>query len=228
MTKATSKTSRPAGFFITGTDTDVGKTYVSGCIAHTLIENGLTVIPRKPIASGCIKQEDGRLISEDAVFLKQACHSSETLQKICPNQFEAPISPQTAIEQAGLFISTTDLLKACQLPTETDKNTFHIVEGAGGFYSPLCSDGLNQDLAKALNLPVILVVKNQLGCINHTLLTLAAIENAGLNTLCIILNFTTETNHASGLASWTDIPIFKVPYNPTKQTVNIPNFINLL
>jgi len=216
------------GFFITGTDTDVGKTYVSGCIAHTLIQNGYQVIPRKPIASGCIKQKDNSLLSEDALFLQQACHSSEPLSTICPNQFEPPISPQTAIEQAGLFISTQDLVQACQLPKQPKHQQCYLVEGAGGFYSPLCSDGLNQDLAKALELPVILVVKNQLGCINHTLLTLNAIEQAGLTTLCIVLNFTGDTNFADGLENWTGLPIFTLPVNPSQQTTVIPGFIDLI
>ncbi|MEA3405416.1 MAG: dethiobiotin synthase [Pseudomonadota bacterium] len=228
MTKATSKTSRPAGFFITGTDTDVGKTYVSGCIAHTLIESGVTVIPRKPIASGCIKQSDGSLLSEDALFLQQACQSPDSLDKICPNQFEPPISPQTAIEQAGLFISTQDLIEVCQPPKQAKEKEVYLVEGAGGFYSPLCSDGLNEDLAKALELPVILVVKNELGCINHTLLTLNAIKQAGLKTLCIVLNFTGDTNFANGLENWTGLPIFTLPESPTQQTTVIPGFIDLI
>lgn len=216
------------GLFITGTDTDVGKTYVSGCIAHTLIENGLSVIPRKPIASGCIKQPGGSLLCDDALFLQQSCQSLQSLDEICPNQFEPPISPQTAIEQAGLFITTQDLLKACKPPENPDKNTLYLIEGAGGFFSPLCSDGLNKDLAKALNLPVVLVVKNQLGCINHTLLTLDAIERAGLNTLCIVLNFTCETNHAEGLNNWTDIPVFKIPFNPSGLTIPIQGLTHIL
>jgi len=220
--KATDKVTRPghsiSGFFITGTDTDVGKTYAAGCVAHTLIQDGFKIIPRKPIASGCIKQTDGSLLSEDALFLKEATHSPEPLNVICPYNFEPAVSPQTAIEQAGLVITTQDLLSTCNTPKESNQNTLYLVEGAGGFYSPLCSDGLNQDLAQALKLPVILVVKNQLGCINHTLLTLAAIEQAGLQTFCIILNFSDEKNHAQGIENWTDIPIFHLPTN-TSQTL---------
>mgnify|MGYP002067838480 CR=1 FL=1 len=76
MNESLNKTTRAGGFFITGTDTDVGKTYVAGCIAHTLIQKGYQVIPRKPIASGCIKQADGNLLSEDAFFLQQSCQSN--------------------------------------------------------------------------------------------------------------------------------------------------------
>jgi len=210
LNKTTRPGNSPGGFFITGTDTDVGKTYVAGCIAHTLIQKGYQVIPRKPIASGCIKQTDGSLLSEDALFLQQSCQSKESLQTICPYQYQPPISPQIAIEQAGLVISTKDLLSACQASSKLEADDLLLVEGAGGFYSPICSDGLNKDLAQALGLPVVLVVKNQLGCINHTLLSLAAIEQAGLQAHSIIINFSSETNHAQGLENWTNLPIHKV------------------
>jgi len=218
----------PLGLFITGTDTDVGKTYVSGCIAHTLIRSGIDAIPRKPIASGCIKQKDGSLVSGDALFLQQSCQSKEPISTICPYQFEPPVSPQIAIQQAGLTITTDNLVAACNLPKTPIENTLYLVEGAGGFYSPLCSDGLNLDLAKALNLPVILVVKNQLGCINHTLLTLNAIEQAGLQTLCIVLNFVDNTNHLKGIENWTNIPIFPLPTDKSQATKKISGFISLL
>jgi len=221
MTSLLNKTTRPGGFFITGTDTDVGKTFVAGCLAHTLIQQGQTVIPRKPIASGCIKQDDGSLLSEDALFLQQACQSPESLSTICPNQFEPAISPQTAIQQAGLSITTKYLVSACQLPTNIPQKYTYIVEGAGGFYSPICSDGLNRDLAKQLNFPVILVVKNTLGCINHTLLTVEAIQQSGLQVAAIILNhFSTleeQTNPSADLSDWTDIPIYKVSYSEDKS-----------
>lgn len=178
------KTTRSGGFFITGTDTDVGKTYTSGCLAMTLAQQGLTVSPRKPIASGCIRQTDGSLLSEDALFLQRATQTDERLEHICPFQFEAPLSPHTAIKQAKLTINIEDLVTACAVP----KNRFALVEGAGGFYSPLALDGLNKDLAIALGYPVILVVANRLGCINQTLLSIAAIEQAGLQLHSVIIN----------------------------------------
>lgn len=221
---ATNKTTRPGGFFITGTDTDVGKTYVASCVAHTLIEQGFIVIPRKPIASGCIPQGDGSLLSEDALFLQQSAQSSESLKLICPYTFAPPVSPQTAIEQAGLVITTQELVAACNLPKQQSAQQLYLVEGAGGFYSPLCSDGLNSDLAQALDLPVILVVKNQLGCINHTLLTLAAIQRAGLQTFCIIVNFADGVNHSQGLENWTEIPVYYLPTSHNKTLNTITGF----
>lgn len=222
------KATRPGGFFITGTDTDVGKTYAAGCVAHTLIQHGISVIPRKPIASGCIKQADNSLLSEDALFLQQSCESVQSLEAICPYQFEPALSPQTAIEQAGLMITTQDLINACHIPKTQSPNELYLVEGAGGFYSPLCSNGLNRDFAQALSYPVILVVKNQLGCINHTLLTLNAIEQAGLTCHAIILNHFSEQdfiqNYAKGLESWTELPIYRVQYEPSLKPQLIEQF----
>ncbi|WP_178861977.1 dethiobiotin synthase [Thiomicrorhabdus cannonii] len=172
------------GFFITGTDTDVGKTYAAACIALTLRQHGIPVSPRKPVASGCIRQDDQRLLCGDARILQHACGSKESLETICRYQFSPPISPQRAIQQAGLFISTADLVTACTPAPDH----FALVEGAGGFYSPLSSDGLNADLAVQLNYPVILVVGNKLGCLNHALLTLEAIYRRSLTAHSVILN----------------------------------------
>lgn len=179
------KTSRPAGFFITGTDTEIGKTYAACCLALSFKQRfpDIRIFPRKPIASGAIRRQ-GKLISEDAELLKYAAGSDETHDQICPYAFEAAISPQRAIQQANQKITISDLTAACQTPAKG----LALVEGAGGFYSPLALDGLNKDLAIALNYPVILVVGNRLGCINQTLLTVEAIEAQKLTLVAIIVN----------------------------------------
>lgn len=224
-TKTTSALNSTGGFFITGTDTDVGKTYAGACLAHTLIEQGKIVIPRKPIASGCIRQADDSLLSEDAEFLKLGSQSTESLSIICPYQFEPAISPQTAIEQAGLVINTEQLESAIKPKKPLEDNEVLMVEGAGGFLSPLCSDGLNRDLAVRLQLPVVLVVKNQLGCINHTLLTIEAIRHSGLEIHSIVLNYADLEDYASDLEKWTDIPIYKLHFQPNKSLQLLDNFI---
>ena len=210
------------GAFITGTDTDVGKTYIACCIAKTLIKQNMPVTPRKPIASGCIRQENGNLLSEDALFLQQACQSKTPLKTICPYQFEPAISPQQAIKQANLTITIQDLAQACQ----NKDDSFTMVEGAGGFYSPLALDGLNKDLAIQLNLPVILVVANRIGCINQTLLSIEAIQNSGLKLHSIIINQTTNNNfnYAQGLKDYTDNTIFSTPYSTTGKPQAIKNW----
>ncbi|BBP42678.1 dethiobiotin synthase [Thiosulfativibrio zosterae] len=182
--KALLETTECGGFFITGTDTDSGKTYVTCQIAEFLRQNcpGLVIFGRKPIASGAILLADGTLRSEDAFLIQQACGAHESLEMVCPYVFEPPISPARAIAQSEQNILLPDLLKACEA------DGFRLVEGAGGFYSPLTPDGLNADLAKALGLPLILVVGNRLGCINQALLSITAIENSGLQIAAVLVN----------------------------------------
>ncbi len=199
------------GFFITGTDTDVGKTYVAARIAAQLHAQGIKVAPRKPIASGCIVQSDGSLLSEDAFRLKQGSQSQESLELICPYQFEPALSPQTALAMANKVVTTEDLVHACQTP---EKN-FALVEGAGGFLSPLCTNGQNRDLAVALDLPVVLVVADKLGCLNHALLSIEAIQHSGLHLHAIVINQVKagESGFAQDLSRWTQIPIYSCDFD---------------
>ena len=222
-----SQPSRPAGFFITGTDTDVGKTYATGCIGLSLLQQGLKVSPRKPIASGCILQADGTLLSEDALYIQQACLSSESLQTICPNTFEPAISPQRALKQANRLFTTQMLAKACDKPTEC----FALVEGAGGFYSPISSDGLNADLAKTLGYPVVLVIGNRLGCINSALLTIEAIKRSKLSLHSIIINDISKdadienVRDIQALVQAESIQVFHLKYNATYTAQPISGFV---
>lgn len=207
------KTTQPGGFFITGTDTDIGKTFVSCTVAQYLLEKqpGLAISPRKPIASGALRDHNGELYSEDAVQLHQACKSQEPLNTVCPYLLEPAISPARAIQQAKQTITIHDLVLACKVPQQT----VAFVEGAGGIYSPLASDGLNIDLAKQLGYPVILVVGNRLGCLNHALLSIAAIENAGLEIAHIFVNNLSDqadSENITDLQSLTTHPVSLVPY----------------
>lgn len=211
------------GAFITGTDTDVGKTYIACCLAKTLLKQYIAVTPRKPIASGCIRQKNGTLLSEDALFLQQTCQSTDSLNTICPYQFEPAISPQQAIQEAKLTITIQDLAKACQ----NKNDSFTMIEGAGGFYSPLALDGLNKDLAIQLKLPIILVVANRIGCINQTLLNIEAIQNSGLTLHSIIINQTTNNNfnYAHGLRDYTDHTIVNMSHSTTGKPQIIKNWV---
>ncbi|PLA74030.1 dethiobiotin synthase [Hydrogenovibrio sp. SC-1] len=211
------KTTLPGGFFVTGTDTDIGKTYVSCQLANALQQNqpGLVISARKPIASGALRDHNDTLYSEDALQLQQATGNHETLVEICHYLFEEPISPARAIQQAinqgGERICIQNLVSACRVPT----NHFALVEGAGGIYSPLAIDGLNIDLATALQLPVILVVGNKLGCLNHALLSISAIENAGLKLLHIFVNNLSDhadPNTLNDLQNLTVYPISQIPF----------------
>lgn len=212
-TKATTKTTRPGGFFITGTDTDIGKSFIACCIAKGLIEQGIKVSPRKPIASGCIRQTDGSLLSTDAQQLKLASHSDEPLNQICRYTFEPAISPARAIAQANQTISIESLHQACAV----DKSHFALVEGAGGFLSPIAPDGLNADLAIKLNYPIILVVGNRLGCLNHALLSIEAIEARGLTLHAIVLNDLNANSDLDNLHDLCQLTPYPIVYQPFSQ-----------
>jgi len=178
------------GIFITGTDTGVGKTYIACQLAKQLIDEGFTVIPRKPVESGCDLSKPKPVIA-DAQALKQACNYPQSLSTVCPYPLQAAISPAEAARLENKTIKLNQLLEASKIqPVDdsTDKKVIRLIEGAGGFYSPLCEDGLNADLAQQLNLPVVLVASDKLGCINHILLSIEAIKSRNLRIIAIVLN----------------------------------------
>jgi dethiobiotin synthetase len=170
------------GIFMTGTDTEVGKTWVGCQIINILQQQGYDIAPRKPVESGW----NNDITQTDAWKLASVANKQQQLKLICPNRFKAPISPRRAAQLQGREVSLAQLKQQC-LDGLGSKQILYI-EGAGGFYSPLCKDGLNADLCVMLNLPVILVAADKLGCINHVLLTVAAIKQRGLILICIILN----------------------------------------
>jgi dethiobiotin synthetase len=200
------------GVFISGTDTGVGKTYVGTHIAHTLTQYAIKVIPRKPVESGCIRQNN-QLIPQDALTLKNAANYSGSLTQVCPYPFEPAISPARAAQLTNKQLHIADLKNACL--NGVTENDFLLVEGAGGFYSPLCADGLNADLAQALGLPVLLVVEDRVGCINHVLLTLEAAHRRDVSVTAIVLNrktaTTIEMDNASELTKLTSCEVFPFP-----------------
>jgi dethiobiotin synthetase len=190
------------GVFITGTDTDVGKTYITALLARQLIQRGYGISARKPVASGCIQG------CVDAEILAQA--TGEDSYVVCPYRFAPAISPERAMRQAGQIIHLTDCVLACQ-----NAEHFLLVEGAGGWLSPLCHDADNADLAQALDFPVIIVASNRLGCINQTRLTLQAINQRGLSCMAVVLNEVSPDGDADNLLDLqrlTQVPIFSLAY----------------
>lgn len=203
------------GLFITGTDTGVGKTFIGAGLARALHERGLNVQPRKPAESGC-PTLGGRLCPADGMAYHAAVKASVPLEVITPYRFAAALAPPQAarLEQRSL---TLDQLQHAVLE-KTGGDTFLLVEGAGGFYSPLANDGLNADLAARLQLPLLLVAANRLGCINHILLSLEAAERRRLVVSHIVLNGVgdefVEQHNLVALAGLTGIPLLPVPVCP--------------
>lgn len=163
-----------AGFFITGTDTDVGKTWATIALMRRFQKQGLTVVGMKPVAAGC-ELQDGRLKNQDAILMQR--HASLDLPYACvnPYAFQQAVSPHLACGNVEVGLEV--ILAA--FTTMQQQADVTLVEGAGGWYSPLSPVLDNAGLAQALHLPVILVIGVRLGCINHARLTMSAIRQSG-------------------------------------------------
>lgn len=166
------------GFFITGTDTGVGKTWATLCLMRGLQARGLNVAGMKPVATGAVLDE-GRWVNEDALALQRAASIALPYERVNPYVFEPPVSPHIAAEQAGQPIDPQRIVDICAELQEFADCV--LVEGVGGWKVPLNRCEYVADLAVALGLPVILVVGLRLGCLNHALLTHAAIQSSGAN-----------------------------------------------
>ena len=165
------------GYFVTGTDTGVGKTLVACSLLRAFASRGLRAVGMKPVASGAVPRGDG-LVHDDVEKLITAGNVAAPREQVNPYCFEPPIAPHIAASGAGMRIDL-DRIRQCfgALAARAD---VVIVEGIGGFRVPL---GLGIDtaqLAARLALPLVLVVGLRLGCLNHALLTAEAVVNRGL------------------------------------------------
>jgi dethiobiotin synthetase len=165
------------GYFITGTDTEVGKTRVSVALLHRLQQQGLRAAGMKPVAAGCEETAAG-LRNDDALALQAASSVALPYETLNPYALAPPIAPHLAARDAGVVIEIDRILAAYRtIAAQVDSV---VVEGAGGWRVPLNDDQDMSDLAVALGLPVVLVVDIRLGCINHALLSAQAIATSGL------------------------------------------------
>lgn len=168
----------PHGFFIAGTDTNVGKTHVAAALLHAYAALGLRVVGMKPVAAGA-EQVEGVWVNEDVARLTAAGNVPAASELINPYLFREAIAPHIAAEHKGVRIEIPRLRAAyAELAGQAD---VIVVEGVGGLRVPLSATTDTADLAVALGLPLILVVGMRLGCINHALLTAEAIDARGLH-----------------------------------------------
>ncbi len=166
-----------AGYFITGTDTGCGKTEITLGLMHLLQSQGKAVAGMKPVASGAAMTQDG-LRNDDAQRILQQSSQAVPYELVNPYVFEPAIAPHLAARQAEQRISF-EVIQECYEGLSSMADLV-VVEGVGGWRVPLAEDGDLSDLASAIGLPVILVVGMKLGCINHALLTVDAIQAKGL------------------------------------------------
>ena len=168
----------PQAYFVTGTDTDAGKTTIAAGLLHAARVSGLSTAAVKPVASGCEQTAKG-LRNADALALHAQCTLALEYAQVNPYAFLPAIAPHVAACEAGVQLEAAQLARQVQavLGLQAD---FSLVEGAGGWRVPLSATECLSDLAQNLRLPVILVVGVRLGCINHALLTAEAIAADGL------------------------------------------------
>lgn len=177
----------PLGLFVTGTDTEVGKTFVASLIVKQLKAAGHRVGVYKPVASDCVS--DGRqLVSEDAVALWDAAGRPLSLEAVCPQRFQAPLAPHLAARNAGRELDAKLLRDG--ISAWADECDIIVVEGVGGLMSPVSDDEYVADLAYDFGYPAIVVTPNVIGAINQSLQTLitAACFRDGLPVAGVILN----------------------------------------
>jgi len=166
-----------SAWFVTGTDTGIGKSVASATLLHALRARGRRAVGMKPLASGCESTPDGWR-NEDALALQAASDPRPAYDDVNPFALPNPLAPELAAADAGIRVTLAPIVSAFQrLSAQADSV---VVEGVGGWAAPLSADLDQADLVRALDLPVVLVVGLRLGCINHARLTARAIEDDGL------------------------------------------------
>jgi len=195
------------GVFVTGSNTGVGKTTVAVEMVRKLSEQKIIRV-RKPVESDC-PVVAGKYAPRDAIALSEACTNSEPLSTVCPFCYEMEASAERASSATGKPLTLAELVSACHYSVGDDD--FVLVEGAGGFYSPIAENVLNADLAVELNLPLVIIVRDELGAISQALLTIEAAVSRNLRVACVVLN-QTENNKLSNieaLQAYTKIPLVR-------------------
>jgi dethiobiotin synthetase len=164
------------GFYVTGTDTGIGKTVVSTALLHALRARGLRAVGMKPVASGCVDSPQGWR-NDDALALQAASEPQPAYADLNPYALPLPLAPELAAREAGITIALDTILVAhARLQAQADAV---VVEGVGGWAAPLSAMLDQADLVRALDLPVLLVVGLRLGCLNHAILSAHAIAADG-------------------------------------------------
>ena len=166
------------GFFVTGTDTEVGKTLVSGALILKLREQGKKVLGFKPVVAGTYLGGNGQLLNEDLETLRIASNLNQDELSLCPYILDAPAAPNIVAKSENIELEVPTMIRAYNNIKEI--SDFVVVEGAGGFLVPLNEKENLSDFAQQIDLPVVLVVGMKLGCLNHALLTIESLKSRNL------------------------------------------------
>ena len=197
--------------FITGTNTEVGKTFITKNLIERIQLKGYSVSPYKPVETGCIKKSL-TLIPNDSMIYFRAINKKIALDQINPYRFLEPISPAAAIKRSKRKVTINDYLsKLKDLPN----SDLTIIEGAGGLCSPLAPDGYNIDLIRKAKVSTVLVAKDEIGVINNVILSLSMLEKYKIKVLAIVLNRKVSSqpdgmNNYQEIKSLTRVPLIQM------------------
>jgi dethiobiotin synthetase len=215
------------GYFITGTDTGVGKTHVAVALINALKAQGKTVAGMKPVAAGCKTTPQG-LRNDDALQLQKASSVDLPYELVNPYAFEPAIAPHIAAQESGIEIHIAHI-KECYEQISEKVDTV-IVEGAGGWLVPLNDRETMADIVAELHLPIILVVGMRLGCLNHALLTAESVKAHGGTLAGWVANYIDEDmtkteDNLRSLQSRIGGPLLgNIPFNPTATPNHFGNY----
>jgi len=212
--------SRPRGIFITGTDTGVGKTFVTSALAVRLTQRGIDVGVMKPIETGVSRSDKAR---SDGARLRRAAGSHDSIAEVSPYVFRLPVAPLSAARAEGTTVRMATIIRAFRALHQ--KHTLVVVEGVGGVHVPITSSLNVSDLIYRMKLPAIVVGQSGLGGINHALLTLHALRRRKIPIVALVLNqrrpVHTKTTHVqeqstmSLLRRLAGVPLVgPLPYSP--------------
>ena len=197
--------------FITGTNTEVGKTFVTKNLIERIQLKGYAVSPYKPVETGCI-EKSLTLIPRDSMIYFRAINKKIALDQINPYRFLEPISPAAAIKRSKRKVTINDYLsKLKDLPN----SDLTIIEGAGGLCSPLAPDGYNIDLIRKAKVSTVLVAKDEIGVINNVILSLSMLQKYKIKVLAIVLNRKVSSqpdgmNNYQEIKSLTKVPLIQI------------------
>ncbi len=218
-------------FFVTGTDTDAGKTLITQGLLEKANQQGLLTIGLKPVAAGCEQTPEG-LRNSDALKLQAVANSQLSYEEINPFALEAAIAPHLAAQQEGKRLSAERVAAMCR-GTMMNRYEFLLVEGAGGWRVPLNERETFARVPALLNLPVILVVGMKLGCINHAMLTAEAILRDGLSIAGWVANridpeMASYEGNLETLKSVLRVPFLgEVPFLDETTPANVAKFLDI-
>jgi len=176
------------GYFVTGTDTNVGKTYVTCAMARRAVARGFKVFAFKPMETGCLPGADGELIGADQELIASAAGNWQRGPLRGLYRFPLPAAPLVAAQVAGATVDLSLVVDTARHGAIENQATLTLVEGAGGWRVPITPEADMSTLARELALPVLIVARAGLGTINHTLLTIEAVQRDGLQLATVVIS----------------------------------------